>query len=107
MGPRWRETDLDSEVVFDRYLGAADELGVFQELLATAAPRWCSGLRIWRDPRNQRPIDAARPRALRAAVLAAVGERGPTYQVLVERYGAGDARLACAAADRSWWWSSR
>lgn len=93
MRPQWRETDLDGEVVFDRYLGAAEDLDVFQELLATAAPRWCSRLRTWRGPRDQRPIDAARSGALRAA-LAAAGERGPTYRALVERYGAGDERLA-------------
>lgn len=31
------------------------------------------------------------------AVLAAAGERGPTYRALVERYGAGDERLVGSA----------
>jgi hypothetical protein len=93
MKPRFRGADLNAEIVFDRHLGAADDLDLIQELLAEAAPRWCAQLRVWRGPRDQRPIDVAEPRALRTAVLEAAGERGPTYRALVERYGAGDERL--------------
>jgi hypothetical protein len=93
MKPRFRGADLNAEIVFDRHLGAADDLDLIQELLAEAAPRWCAQLPVWRGPRDQRPIDVAEPRALRTAVLEAAGERGPTYRALVERYGAGDERL--------------
>jgi hypothetical protein len=95
--PEFGSADLDCEVVFDRYLGADDELDVLQALLVAAAPRWCSKLRVWRGPRDQRLVDVGRPGALRAAVLAAAGERGPTYRALVERYGAGDERLVGSA----------
>jgi hypothetical protein len=91
--PKFRDADLDAEVVFDRYLGAADDLNLVQELLREAAPTWCVQLRVWRSPRDQRPVDVAEPGSLRTAVLEAAGERGPTYRALVERYGPGDERL--------------
>ena len=93
MKPTFRDADLDAEVVFDRYLGAADDLKLVQELLREAAPRWCAQLRVWRSPRDQRPVDVAEPGSLRTAVLAAAAERGPTYRALVEQYGPGDERL--------------
>ncbi|HEY4027421.1 MAG TPA: hypothetical protein VGO86_13410 [Candidatus Dormibacteraeota bacterium] len=85
--PRFSETDLDGEVVFDRYIVDGDELDVLQTVLVTAAPRWSSRLRIWKGPRDQRAIDASRPGALREAVLAAASERGPTYAALVRAHG--------------------
>jgi hypothetical protein len=91
--PKFRNADLDAEVVFDRYLGTADDLNLVQELLREAAPTWCAQLRVWRSPRDQRPVDVAERGSLRTAVLEAAGERGPTYRVLVERYGPGDERL--------------
>jgi hypothetical protein len=91
--PRFRDADLNAEVIFDRYIGAADDLDLVQAMLLEAAPRWSSVLRVWNSPRDQRPIDAAEPGALRTAVMAAAGARGPTYRALVERYGAGDERL--------------
>jgi hypothetical protein len=97
MRPEFGGADLNCEVVFDRDLGADDDLDVLQAVLVAAAPRWCSRLRVWRGSRDQRLVDAARPGALRAAVLAAAGERGPTYRALVEWYGAGDERLAGSA----------
>jgi hypothetical protein len=87
MMPQFGETDLDCEVVFDRYLGAGDALDVLQEALVGLAPRWASRLRIWRGPRDQRPIDTGRQGTLSAAIMVAAGERGPTYRSLVDRHG--------------------
>ncbi|HEY1543064.1 MAG TPA: hypothetical protein VGG01_11695 [Xanthobacteraceae bacterium] len=80
-------SDLDAEIVFDRWIEPGDELDVLQSLLATHAPAWCTKLRIWRGPRDQRPVDISRPGALKEVVLAACYERGPTYRALVEQYG--------------------
>jgi hypothetical protein len=60
---------------------------VLQDALVTLAPRWVSELRIWRGPRDQRPIDTRAQGALSAAIMAAVSERGQTYQSLVDRHG--------------------
>ncbi len=87
MTPQFRETDLDGELVFDRYLGAGDSLDVLQDALVKLAPRWASKLRIWRGPRDQRPIDTGLPGALSAGIMEAASERGPTYRSLVERHG--------------------
>jgi hypothetical protein len=87
MKPRFADKDLDCEIVFDRYIGVGDALDVLQDVLVTLAPRWVSQLRIWRGPRDQRPIDTTQRGALGAAVMAAVSERGPTYQSLVDRHG--------------------
>lgn len=87
MTPQFGETDLDCEVVFDRYLGAGDALDMLQEALVGLAPRWASKLRIWRGPRDQRPIDTGRQGALSAAIMVAASERGPTYRSLADRHG--------------------
>jgi hypothetical protein len=87
MRSQFDERDLDGELVFDRYLGAGDALDVLQDALVTLAPRWASKLRIWRGPRDQRPIDNRARGALSAAIMAAVSERGQTYQSLVDRHG--------------------
>jgi hypothetical protein len=87
MKPRFADKDLDCEIVFDRYIGVGDALDVLQDVLVTLAPRWVSQLRIWRGPRDQRPIDITQRGALGTAVMAAVSERGPTYQSLVDRHG--------------------
>jgi hypothetical protein len=87
MTPQFSETDLDGELVFDRYLGTGDSLGVLQDALVALAPRWVPELRIWRGPRDQRLIDTGRRGALRAGIIAAAGERGATYRALVERHG--------------------
>src|SRR5215211_4977297 len=86
MTPDFGEADLDGEVVLDRFLGEHD-LDVLQQQLAELAPRWSSKLRLWRGPRDQRPIDVGRPGALGEAVLAAAAERGATYHRLAERHG--------------------
>src|SRR5438094_10238830 len=65
--PSW----IDVEVVLDRSFVNNDGLDILQELVATAAPTWISKLRIWRSSRDQRPVDPAKPGALRNAVLAA------------------------------------
>jgi hypothetical protein len=75
--PEFGGADLDCEVVFDRCLGVDGELDVLQAPLVAAAPRWCSKLRVWRGPRDQRLVDVGRPGAVLAAVLAAAGERAP------------------------------
>lgn len=48
MTPHFGETDLDCEMVFDRYLDSGDTLDVLQEALVTLAPGWTSNLRIYR-----------------------------------------------------------
>jgi hypothetical protein len=87
MRPRFKEEDLDAEVLFDRSLVGGHELDVLQDALLAAAPRWCAALRVWKSARDQRPIDASVPGALAEAVVAAARERGPTYAALVARYG--------------------
>jgi len=87
MRPNFGERDLDGELVFDRYLGDGVELDVLQGALRALAPKWCSKLKLWRDTKDQRPINIDDPGALRAAVMAAAGERGSTYRTLVERHG--------------------
>ena len=87
MRPKFGERDLDGELVFDRRLGNGVELDVLQPVLRALAPRWCSKLRVWRDPRDQRPIGTDDPGALREAVMAAAAEHGSTYRALVERHG--------------------
>jgi hypothetical protein len=85
--PHFDQSDLDGEVVFDRYLAGGAEFDALQAALSALAPKWSSKLRVWRGPKDQRPIDIGTAGALKAAVVAAAGERGPTYRALVERYG--------------------
>jgi hypothetical protein len=87
MSPRFGSRDLDAEIVFDRFIGEGPDLDLLQELLGTLAPKWATKLRLWRGPRDQRPIEVGRPGALRMEVVAAAGERGGTYRGLVQRYG--------------------
>jgi hypothetical protein len=94
----WKPWDLDAEVVFDRCLASGDELDVLQTLLVASAPAWCSKLRVWKSERDQQPLNASRPGALKEAVLATASERGPTYRALVQRYGRGrfERLVGCA-----------
>jgi len=85
--PGFSEIDLDAELVFDRYIGADGTLDVLQEALTALAPRWASKLRIWRGPRDQRPIGPGRQNSLSAMTMAATGERGSTYRSLTDRHG--------------------
>jgi len=78
---------LDGELVFDRYLGSGLELGRLQELLLVLAPRWATELRVRRSTRDQRPIAIADGGALEAAVMAAVNERGSTFDDQISRFG--------------------
>ena len=94
-GPDW----IDAELVLERSLASGDGLDILQEVLAAAAPRWISKLRIWRSSRDQRPIDAGKPGALRRAMLAAAAERGATYHMLVERYGRPSAERLVGSAE--------
>jgi hypothetical protein len=87
MTPQFAETDLDGELVFDRFLDVGDAIDGLQDVLVALAPRWTSKLRIWRGPKDQRPVDTERQGALSSGILAAAGERGPTYRSLVERHG--------------------
>lgn len=82
-----RDSHLDAELVFDRVLSRDESLDLIQDMLVRRAPRWASGLRIWRGPTDQRPIDARSPGSLRAAVQAACREVGDTYRNLVEKEG--------------------
>ena len=100
MRPNWGAADLDLQVVCDRYLGAPGELEVLQDLLVEVAPRWSTRLRVLRSAREQIPVDASQPGALRAAVLEMATRRGPTYQALVERSGPGDERVFGSAEVR-------
>ena len=79
--------DLDAEIVFDRWIDPGDELDLLQSVLAIHAPAWCTKLRVWRSPRDQRPVDISRLGALKELVLAACYERGPAYRALVAQYG--------------------
>ncbi len=98
MMPRFAESDLDCEMVFDRYLGIDDTLNALQEALVALAPRWVPNLRVWRGPRDQRPINTQQKGALSTAVMACAAERGPTYQALVDQHGAPPfGRLAGSA----------
>src|SRR3954453_17818272 len=79
--------DLDTQVVFDRYIGSGSELHVLQKLLQEAAPRWSRKLRISVSQRDQRPIDLDDPDSLHDVLLRAIGERGPTYREVARREG--------------------
>jgi hypothetical protein len=98
MNPEFGQADLDAEIVFDRQLSDAD-LGVLQEELVRLAPKWSTRLRLWRGPRDQRPIDPADPAALGRTVLAAAGERGATYQRLVAEHGPGPFERMSGSAE--------
>jgi hypothetical protein len=98
MHPQFGQADLDAEIVFDRFLSDAD-LAVLQEELVRLAPRWSTRLRVWRGPRDQRPIDPADPEMLGRAVLAAARERGATYRRLVAEHGGGPAERLTGTAE--------
>lgn len=87
MRMRSHQWDLDAELVFDRYLGSGEDLDVLQELLRQLVPRWAAKLRVWRGPKDQRPVDIHEPGALKSTVVTAAGERGATYRALVAQYG--------------------
>jgi hypothetical protein len=70
-------SDIDADVVFDRYLGAAGDLDTLQSFIRAHARAWSKRLRIWITPRDQRPIDIEKPGSLRLAIVAAANERGP------------------------------
>lgn len=99
MRPDWGKDDLNGELVFNRFLGHGDQLDTLQEVLVDAAPRWCRRLRLWRDVRDQVPIDLSDPHALANAVLTEAGERGETYRTLVETYGRGPYERFFGAAE--------
>ncbi len=98
MSPEFAEADLNAEIVFDRFLSDAD-LAVLQQELVRLAPKWSTRLRVWRGPRDQRPIDPDDPAALGGAVLAAVDERGATYQRLVAEHGRGPFERLTGSAE--------
>jgi hypothetical protein len=98
MHPQFGQADLDAEIVFDRFLSDAD-LAVLQDELVRLAPKWTTRLRVWRGPRDQRPIDPADPEALGRTVLAAAGERGATYRYLVAEHGRGPAERLTGSAE--------
>jgi hypothetical protein len=87
MRPKFSDGDLDAELVFDRYLGDGDDLDLLQVLLSELAPRWSSKLRLWRGPKDQRSVDLSQHGAIKASVIAAVGDRGSMYRALVKRHG--------------------
>jgi len=98
MRPEYGQADLDAEIVFDRFIGNAD-LDILQRELVRLAPKWATRLRIWRGPRDQRPIDLADPTALGRAVLTAAAERGATYERLVAEHGRGPAERLTGSAE--------
>ncbi len=98
MSPEFGQADLDAEIVFDRFLSDAD-LGVLQAELVRLAPKWSTRLRVWRGPRDQRPIDTADPAALGRTVLAAAAERGATYRRLVAEHGPGPFERMSGSAE--------
>ena len=106
MTPRFEEADLDAELVFDRYLGTGGSLDVLQEALVELAPRWAAKLRVWRGPKDQRPIDTGQPGTLNAAIMLAVSERGPRYgpslsSTASHRSNGSRVQWSCVAAGRS------
>src|SRR5882724_1690473 len=98
MSPEYGQADLDAEIVFDRFIGDA-ELDTLQRVLVRLAPKWSTRLRVWRGPRDQRPVDIADPGALGRTVLAAVAERGATYRRLVAEHGPGPAERLTGSAE--------
>lgn len=98
MSPEYNQTDLDAELLFDRFLQEAD-LDILQEELVRLAPKWTTRLRVWRGPRDQRPIDTADPAALGRATLAAAAGRGDTYRQLVAEHGVGPAERLTGSAE--------
>lgn len=78
-------SDRDIKLVFDRFIGGDDTIGVLHDVLLERAAEWCKALRVYEGPRNQRPVE----NGLREAVLAAAGDRGELYQQLIDRYGPG------------------
>jgi hypothetical protein len=97
--PKWKPTDLDGELVFNRFLGQSAELDLLQELLVESAPRWCRRLRVQFEPRDQKPIDTSDPHALASAVLETAAERGETYRALVEKHGRGPYERFAGSAE--------
>jgi hypothetical protein len=87
--PAFGTSDIDAEVVFDRYLGAAGDLDTLQSFLSAHARAWSRRLRIWITPRDQRPIDIEKAGSLRLAIVTTANERGPLYAELVRRQGRG------------------
>jgi hypothetical protein len=92
---------LDLGLVFDEFLADTFVLDELQVLLTKHAPAWATGIRIWKERGDQRPIDLNEPHSLRRAVIASASERGPTYETMVAKYGAGDERLQGYAELRS------
>jgi len=84
---------IDVELVYDRFLGRDDALTNLQGALLRLAPKWSEQALVYRSSRDQDPLDLSVEHALRDAVLRAAGERGPTYETLVARYGAGNERV--------------
>jgi hypothetical protein len=84
--PNFGLSDLDAEVIFDRFIGIDEDLSHLQELFEVIAPKWSSSLRIWRGPKDQRAVEIARQGSLAAALMAAATERGTVYRELVEQF---------------------
>lgn len=91
------EDGLDLELVFDKFLGDTVVLDDLQVLLTTYAPTWAKGIRIWVERGDQRPIKISEPHSLYRAVMHTAAERGPTYETMVAKYGAGDERVLGSA----------
>jgi hypothetical protein len=92
MTPRWRQTDLDAELVFDRYIGTDDTLDRLQAILPELAPDWSDALYVWKGAEPHSPIDIRSPGTLKSAVGTRASERGATYKAMRELYGPGDER---------------
>jgi len=98
VSPEYGQADLDAEIVFDRFIGTT-ELDTLQRVLVRLAPKWSTRLRVWRGPRDQRPVDTADPGALGRTVLAAAVERGATYRRLVAEHGPVPAERTTGSAE--------
>lgn len=78
--------NLNVEICFDRMLDGL-ELDRLQEILRSCAPEWSSELHLEAYDRDRRrPVDISERGAIRN-ILAPAGERGSTYEAMVETYG--------------------
>lgn len=101
-----KDPAIDAGLYFHRYIGGAGaELDGLAELLLRHAPSWSKKLRLYREPRDQRPIDLRERGSLASAVVRAAAERGETYARLAaahpgrEDRGQGSAELRGANAE--------
>jgi hypothetical protein len=78
---------LDISIYFSRSLVDGADFDRFQDLLRQQAPRWSSGLHVWRYREEKTPVDINRPGALAAGIVTRAMERGPLYHQRQRQFG--------------------